>query len=143
MPLQQVLGPWVSEKAGTFPGPDDNEVCHGPARQFFESAMRNGPWDRSTDATMKVLKDGYCLVPDGVEPRFGDYLYLVNMHSARFVLKDPDSGRWIAFSVQSGGNAPYRFWWVDEDFSGAPFDRVPNPEGVRARVDVWRRCKAE
>ena len=140
--VQDLLGSWLAEKAGTFPVEGDNEVCHGPARQFFQPELRNGGWDRSTEAVMKVLKDGYCLVPDDVEPRFGDYLYVVGMHSGRFILKDPASGRWIGYSVQSGGNAPYRFWWVDEDFSGAPFDRVADPDAVRERVDVWRRCRA-
>jgi hypothetical protein len=140
--LQDLLGGWLAEKADTFPVEGDNEVCFGPARQFFASELRNGGYDRSTEAVMKVLRDGYCPVPEDVEPRFGDFLNVVGAHAGRFILKDPGSGRWIGFSVQSGGNAPYRFWWVDEDFSGAPFDRIADPDGVRERVDVWRRCRA-
>jgi hypothetical protein len=141
VPLQEIFGGWFADKANTFPRQGDNEVCHGPARQFFQDELRNGPYDRSTEATEMVLKEDYCLVPDDVEPRFGDYLYVVGMHSGRFILKAPDSGRWISFSVQSGGNVPYRFWWVDEDFSGHPFACVPYVNFRRDRVDVWRRCR--
>jgi len=141
VPLQELLGGWLAVKANTFPVQGDNEVCFGPARQFFQPELRNGGYDRSTEAVMKVLTDGYCPVPDGAEPHFGDFLNLANQHAGRFILKDPATGRWVGFSVQSGGMAPYRFWWVDEDFSGAPFARTPDPDGVRERVDVWRRCR--
>ncbi len=141
VPLQELLGGWLATKVGTFPVDGDNEVCFGPARQFFQPELRNGDFDRSTEAVAKVLTDGYCPVPDGAEPRFGDFLNLVGQHAGRFILEDPATGRWVGFSVQSGGEAPYRFWWVDEDFSGAPFARTPDPVGVRERVDVWRRCR--
>lgn len=141
VPLQVLLGGWLSAKTNTFPVDGDNEVCFGPARQFFQPDLRNGGYDRSTEAVMRVLQDGYCPVPDGVEPRFGDFLNLANQHAGRFILEDPATGRWVGFSVQSGGQASYRFWWVDEDFSGAPFAHAPDPDGVRRRVDVWRRCR--
>lgn len=140
--LQDLLGGWLAEKVGTFPKGDDNDVCFGPARQFYQAELRNGGYDRSTEAIAKVLRDDYTLLADGAEPRFGDVLNLVGKHAGRFIAADPASGRWVGFSVQSGGNAPYRFWWVDEDFSGAPFDRVADPDGVRERVDVWRRSRA-
>jgi len=140
--LQELLGGWLADKVGTFPQDGDNDVCFGPARQFYQAELRNGGYDRSTEAIAKVLTDDYTLLPDGAEPRFGDVLNLVGKHAGRFIATDPASGRWIGFSVQSGGNAPYRFWWVDEDFSGAPFDRVADPDGVRERVDVWRRSRA-
>ena len=73
-------------------------------------------------------------------PTFGDYLNVPNMHAGRYILRDPASGRDISFSVQSGGNAPYRFYWVDEDFSVQPFGHAPDPDVFRTRIDVWRRC---
>jgi hypothetical protein len=139
--LQALLGGWLADKVGTFPEGDDNDVCFGPARQFYQAQLQNGGYDRSTEAIAKVLVDDYALLPDGAEPRFGDVLNLVGKHAGRYIATDPASGRWVGFSVQSGGNAPYRFWWVDEDFSGAPFDHVADPDGVRERVDVWRRSR--
>ncbi|MFN8519891.1 MAG: hypothetical protein U0667_10990 [Chloroflexota bacterium] len=139
--LQELLGGWLADKVGTFPLDGDNDVCFGPARQLYQAELRNGGYDRSTEPIAKVLKDDYTLLPDDAEPRFGDVLNLVGKHAGRFIARDPASGRWIGFSVQSGGNAPYRFWWVDEDFSGAPFDRVADSDGVRERVDVWRRSR--
>lgn len=139
--LQDLLGGWLAAQAGTFPLDGDNDVCFGPARQFYQAELRNGGYDRSTEALAKVLKDDYTLLPDGAEPRFGDILSWTGRHAGRFIATDPESGRWIGFSVQSGGNAPYRFWWVDEDFSGAPFDRVADVDGIREHVDVWRRTR--
>lgn len=57
------------------------------------------------------------------------------------MLRDPASGRDVSFSVQSGGNAPYRFAWLDEDFSTQPFAGKPDPSVLKTQVDVWRRCK--
>jgi hypothetical protein len=62
------------------------------------------------------------------------------MHAGRYILRDPASGRDIAFSVQSGVNAPCRFYWVDEDLSGQPFGHAPDPHVFSTRIDVWRRC---
>ena len=97
--------------------------------------------NRSTEASNLLLHDHYCLLGDDVSPTFADYLSVPNQHAGRYILKDPTSGRDIGFSVQSGGNAPYRFYWVDEDFSATPFGHTPDAQVFRTRVDVWRRCK--
>lgn len=73
--------------------------------------------------------------------RFGDYLWVPGRHSERFLCKDPVIERYIGFSVQSGGNGPYRFYWVDEDFSGRPFKHIPEKELHQKGLDIWRRCR--
>jgi hypothetical protein len=61
-------------------------------------------------------------------------------HSARYILRDPATGRDVIFSVQSGGSSSYRFYWADEDMSGKPFDHQPMSNYRQALVDTWRRC---
>ncbi len=139
--LEKILPGWVGERAGTFPKEGDNDVCHGPARQFFQPTLENGGSDRSTEPVAILLKDFYCPVANDEEPSFGDYLYIPGRHSGRFILKDPASGRAITFSIQSGGFPAYRFWWADEDFSGSPFDRKPKKNFREELTDVWRRCR--
>ena len=138
--LKQILPDWVGERANTFPSGNDTEVCYGAAREFFYP-QQDPRHNRSTEASNLLLHDHYCLLGDDVSPTFGDYLSVPNQHAGRYILKDPTSGRDIGFSVQSGGNAPYRFYWVDEDFSATPFGHTPDAQVFRTRVDVWRRCK--
>jgi hypothetical protein len=139
--IQAFFFGWVRDRANTFPGVDDNDVCHGPARQFYDDTLYNGDSDRSTEATALLLHDHYCLVNDDVAPRFGDYLYDPGVHSARYVLNDPTTGRDIVFSVQSGGIGAYRFWWADEDMSNMPFAHAPMADYRERLIDVWRRCR--
>lgn len=139
--LQEFLFGWIRERANTFPNGDDNDVCHGPARQFYNDTLYNGPSDRSTEATALYLHDHYCVIGDDVLPRFGDYFYNPGAHSARFVLMDPATHRDVVFSVQSGGVSAYRFWWADEDMSGKPFAHEPNSDYRQQLIDVWRRCR--
>ena len=40
--------------------------------------------------------------------------------------------------MQSSGNAPYHFWWIGEDFSGAPFAHTPAVDLFETTLDVWR-----
>ncbi len=93
------------------------------------------------DAAAQLLMNHYCLLGTDVAPAFGDYLSVPNQHAGRYVLRDPATGRDVSFSVQSGGTVPYRFAWLDEDFSGTPFARQADPSVPRTRVDVWRRCR--
>jgi hypothetical protein len=139
--VQDFMFGWIRERANTFPGTDDNDVCHGPARLFYSDVLYNGGYDRSTEAVAVLLTDHYCQVADDAPPRFGDYLYNPGAHSARYILRDPASGRDIVFSVQSGGISAYRFYWADEDMSGKPFDHQPMIDYRQALVDTWRRCR--
>jgi uncharacterized protein YfaQ (DUF2300 family) len=93
------------------------------------------------DAAAQLLMNHYCLLGTDVAPASGDYLSVPNQHAGRYVLRDPATGRDVSFSVQSGGTVPYRFAWLDEDFSGTPFARQADPSVPRTRVDVWRRCR--
>jgi hypothetical protein len=139
--VQEFMFGWIRERANTFPQVDDNDVCHGPARLFYSDILYNGGYDRSTEAVAVLLTDHYCQVADDAPPRFGDYLYNPGAHSARYILKDPATGRDVMFSVQSGGISAYRFYWADEDMSGKPFDHQPMPDYRQVLVDTWRRCK--
>jgi hypothetical protein len=139
--LEKILPNWVGERANTYPGQGDNDVCHGPTRQFFTPQLSNGGKDRSTEPVVILLKDSYCMLDEAREPSFGDYLYTSGKHSGRYVMTDPKSGRGISFSVQSGGIAAYHFWWLDEDFSGKPFERRPMKNWRSEMVDVFRRCR--
>ncbi len=139
--VQEFFVGWIRDRANTFPGADDNDVCHGPARQFYNDTLYNGGSDRSTEASALLLKEHYCLVGDDIAPRFGDYLYNPGAHSARFILTDPATHRDVVFSVQSGGFSAYRFWWADEDMSGKPFAHEPMTDYRQKRVDTWRRCR--
>jgi hypothetical protein len=141
VPVQTFMFGWIRERANSFPQADDNDVCHGPARLFYSDILYNSEYDRSTEAVAVLLTDHYCPVAENALPRFGDYLYIPGAHSARYILKDPASGRDVVFSVQSGGISAYRFYWADEDMSGRPFDHQPMPEYRQALVDTWRRCK--
>jgi len=131
---------WLSQNINTFPVDGENEVCHGAAREFYYTDQ-DPALNASTEATTLLLANYYCEVTDSQTLTFGDYLYIPGMHSGRYMLKDPSSGRHIGFSVQSGGNAPYRFWWIDEDFSGNPFARTPKQNLFSTTIDIWRRCK--
>jgi hypothetical protein len=139
--VQEFMFGWIRERANTFPQVEDNDVCHGPARLFYSDILYNGGYDRSTEAVAVLLTDHYCLVADDAAPRFGDYLYNPGAHSARYILKDPATGRDVIFSVQSGGLSAYRFYWADEDMSGQPFAHQPLPDYRAALVDTWRRCR--
>ena len=139
--VQEFMFGWIRDRANTFPQPGDNDVCHGPARQFYTDVLYNGQYDASTEAVAVLLADHYCQIADDAPPRFGDYLYNPGAHSARYILKDPATGRDIVFSVQSGGISAYRFYWADEDMSGKPFDHQPMPDYRLTLVDTWRRCK--
>ncbi len=140
VPLQSLFPNWLSAKVDTFPNAGDNEVCHGPARQFFSPTLQNGSMDRSTEAVGCLLEKKYCRLANGQEPRFGDYIYAPTKHSGRYILKDPKSGRGVVFAVNSGGTVPYRFWWLDEEFSGRPFAHEPSTELSKV-IDIYRRCK--
>lgn len=131
---------WVGEKANTFPLGSDTDVCYGAAREFF-AAEQDARHNQSTEASSLLLDGHYCLLAEDVAPVFGDYLSVPNQHAGRYVLRDPATGRDVSFSVQSGGNAPYRFAWLDEDFSTRPFAGVADPTVLESRVDVWRRCR--
>ncbi len=139
--VQEFFFGWIRDRANTFPGTDDNDVCHGPARQFYNETLYNGGSDRSTEASALLLHDHYCLVGDDIAPRFGDYLYNPGAHSARFILTDPATHRDVVFSAQSGGFSAYRFWWADEDMSGQPFAHQPMTDYRHKLVDTWRRCR--
>jgi len=138
--IKDLFPNWLSQKISTFPVEGDNEVCHGAAREFYYK-VQNSELNASTEATTLLLANYYCEVSDPQTLTFGDYLYIPGMHSGRYMLKDPGSGRHIGFSVQSGGNAPYRFWWIDEDFSGNPFAHAPKQNLFSTTIDIWRRCK--
>lgn len=138
--LEDLLPNWLNQKINTFPIDGDNEVCHGAAREFYYEDQ-DSSLNASTEATTLMLANYYCEVTNTQSLSFGDYLYIPGMHSGRYILKDPNTGRHIGFSVQSGGNAPYRFWWIDEDFSGDPFGHNPKQDLFVTTIDVWRRCK--
>ncbi len=131
---------WLKNKINTFPVNGDNEVCHGAAREFYY-AEQEASLNASTEATTLLLSNYYCMVSDTNNLAFGDYLYVPGQHSGRYLLQDPQSGRHISFSVQSGGIGAYRFWWVDEDFSGNPFGNTAANNLFSTRIDVWRRCQ--
>lgn len=118
-----------------------NDVCHGVARQFFQNELSNKRGgDRSTEATEFLLKTKYVCLSDGVEPSFGDYLYLPGIHSIRFILKDPVSNRWIGFSAWSSSNTPYRLWWVDQDYTFPGGLTGPQPKAdFPLKFDIWRK----
>jgi hypothetical protein len=139
--VQEFMFGWIRERANTFPQGDDNDVCHGPARLFYSDILYNDGYDRSTEHVAVLLTDHYCPVADDSPPRFGDYLYNPGAHSARYILKDPATGRDVIFSVQSGGTSAYRFYWADEDMSGHPFAHQPLPDYRATLVDTWRRCR--
>ena len=134
-----ILPNWVGERTNTSRLRRTPTSATGAAREFFYP-QQDARHNKITEASNLLLHDHYCLLPDDVRPTFGDYLNVPNIHAGRYILKDPTSGRDISFSVQSGGNAPYRFYWVDEDFSVQPFGHSPDPDVFRPRIDVWRRC---
>jgi len=139
--LRDLIPNWVGQRVSTFPTTDDLDVCHGVAREFYYPTQ-DPRHNQSTEATELLLHQSYCLLSSEVHPRFGDYLYVPpGYHSGRYIMKDRASGRDISFSVQSGGCVPYRFWWVDEDFSDSPFGHKPDPSVFATRIDVWRRCR--
>lgn len=131
---------WVGDRVNTFPAGSDTDVCYGAAREFYAS-NQDARHNASTEASSLLLMNHYCLLGEDVAPAFGDYLSVPNQHAGRYVLRDPATGRDVSFSVQSGGNAPYRFAWLDEDFSRSPFAREADPTLRTTRVDVWRRCR--
>ena len=150
--VQSLLQGWPAKWANRFPaektaeensGISANDVCHGVARQFFSETLGNtNDYDRSTEASEWLLKASYIRLADGITPEFGDYLHLPGGHSLRFILRDPQSGRWITLSAWSDWKTPYRFWWTDQDYSG-PAKRTdglpvePRPEFLN-ELDVWR-----
>ncbi len=138
--LKQIIPNWVGDKATSFPVDGDNEVCHGAAREFYYSEQ-DSRLNASTETTALLLYYDYTLLPTDAVPVFGDYLYRPGEHSSRYIMRDKSSGRDISFSVQSGGNAPYRFWWIDEDMSYEPFGRNPDPNVWIEKIDLWRRSK--
>ncbi|GAA3345676.1 hypothetical protein GCM10020358_53640 [Amorphoplanes nipponensis] len=138
--LAEVLPNWVGDRVNTFPSGADTDVCYGAAREFY-APQQDERHNASTEASSLLLGGHYCLLGNDVAPTFGDYLSVPNQHAGRYVLRDPASGRDVSFSVQSGGNAPYRFAWLDEDFSASPFAGEPDPTVLTTRVDVWRRCR--
>jgi hypothetical protein len=140
--VQDLWTRWIGSRVNTFPEEGDLGVCHGLAREFFyDDEVTSGGYTGSTEAVEALLHDHYCPVPDDVQPRFGDYLWVPGTHSGRFILRDPASGRDISFSVQSGGVSPYRLYWMDEDFSGKPFQHEPVSGLRKTKIDVWRRCR--
>lgn len=148
IPVIEFFEGWPALWANRFPAEKTqtekepaNDVCHGVARQFFMKSLENNGEDRSTEASEWLLKTHYQVLKDGIEPGFGDYLYLPGAHSIRFMLKEPSSGRWIGFSSWSSANTPYRLWWVDQDYlpprSGKP--APPADPLFPQRLDLWRR----
>ncbi len=135
-----ILPNWVGKQVNTFPARGDSDVCFGAAREFY-AQKQDARHNVSTEASNMLLANHYCLLGRDVVPTFGDYLNKPNLHAARYVLRDPASGRDVVFSVQSGGEAPYRFSWLDEDFSSDPFAGKPDPTVLKTQVDVWRRCR--
>lgn len=138
--IKDVFPNWLSNKINTFPVEGDNEVCHGAAREFYYT-QQDCRINASTEATSLLLHNYYKRIPESANPVFGDYLYIPGMHSGRYIMQDPDSKRHICFSVQSGGFCPYRFYWIDEDFSGDPFAHTPKENLFSTHIDVWRRSK--
>ncbi len=138
--VKELLPNWLKNRINTFPVEGDNEVCHGAAREFYY-VEQEASLNASTEATTLMLSNYYCTKTDISNLVFGDYLYVPGQHSGRYLLKDPDSGRHIVFSVQSGGIGAYRFWWMNEDFSGNPFGHKAVDSLLTTRIDVYRRCK--
>jgi hypothetical protein len=146
--IREILSGWVGEWLNRFPaekfereGSYPNDVCHGVSRQFFSPSLANGGQDRATESTAYLLKNNYHLLADGIDPGFGDYLYLPGQHSIRFILKDTSSGRWIGFSAWSSHSTPYRLWWVDQDYEAPTLRNSPPAAdpGFEKQLDVWRR----
>jgi hypothetical protein len=121
-------------------GDSGNDVCFGVSRQFFRDQLADGGLDRSTEATEYMLKNSYRLLSDGVEPAFGDYLYLPGQHAIRFIMKDPNSKRWIGITAWSDSRTPYRLWWVDQDYQNplSSSTIAPDPNFPK-KMDIWRR----
>ncbi len=141
--VQELWPNWIGNKVNTFPTETDNDVCHAPAREFFFENQtpvqsRNA---RDTQAIAAVLTRFYCPLESSEGMTFGDFLWVPAEHSGRFILTDPKSKRDVSFSVNSGGNVPYRFYWMDEDFSTHPYSHMPDSSVRSIRVDVWRRCR--
>ncbi len=141
--LQKIFPGWVGEKIGQYPNRDyDIDVCHSFANSFFWEKQPDvkTDWKLGIRGTMvhRVNSHGievtlarqYCLLPDGLAPAFGDVVYRAGYHTGRYVARDPKSGRMIVTSILSGGGQPYRFIWLDEEFS---FKGQPS-------FDIWRRC---
>lgn len=142
--LQKIFPGWVGEKIGNYPNRDyDIDVCHSFANSFFWKKQPDvkTDWKLGIQGTAyffpinshnidETLARQYCLLPDGLEPAFGDVVYRAGFHTGRYVARDPQSGRMIVTSILSGGGQPYRFIWLDEEFSyqGQPL------------FDIWRRC---
>ena len=133
--VQDIFKNWVSAKVNTFPLPDDQVGPYTLVREFFRErqsaksliqAAHRAPFEA-------MLSRSYCTVTDREELRFGDIISIPGLHAARYILKDPVSGRGIVMSLQNSPAMPYRFWWVDEDFG---VDKE-----WRSKVDVWRRCR--
>jgi len=147
--IQELMEGWPVEWLNHFPGEKTiadgtgqgaNDVCHGVARQFFRTQLSNSSGsDRSTEASELLLKTYYQVLPESVDPAFGDYLYLPGAHSIRFILSDPHSGRWIGFSSWSSADTPYRLWWVDQDYVGPSAVPPPANPAFPKKMDVWRR----
>ena len=138
--IEDLFPNWLKNKINTFPVDGDNEVCHGAAREFYYIEQESS-LNASTEATTLMLANYYCTQEISSTPVFGDYLYIPGQHSGRYILRDPNSGRDIVFSVQSGGVSAYRFWWLDEDFSGNPFANIAVDNLLSTTIDVWRRCR--
>lgn len=140
--IDDVLEGWVGKWVNRFPGDKriadglGSDVCHEVSRQFFKEALSYvGKGD-----TERLLTTHYELLSESVEPAFGDYLYLPERHSIRFILKDPNSGRWIGFTSWSSAETPYRLWWIDQDYT-YPAD-LPIKSDFPRSMDVWRRLSS-
>jgi hypothetical protein len=145
--IREVFHGWPAKWANRFPaemidanGDSGNDVCFGVSRQFFRDQLADGGLDRSTEATEYMLKNSYRLLSDGVEPAFGDYLYLPGQHAIRFIMKDPNSKRWIGITAWSDSRTPYRLWWVDQDYQNplSSSTIAPDPNFPK-KMDIWRR----
>lgn len=139
--LQDLFAGWIAPKVNTFPSKADHGGPFALAREFYFEKQTPLSQEKaaSADTFAAFLGKHYCLLPDLIEPRFGDIVYAPGVHAARFIMKDPVSGRGIGLSVHAGG--PYRFWWIDEDFSKRPFAKSPERDLRLTRLDFWRRCK--
>lgn len=139
--LQDIFQNWLSHKIGSLPTRADHLESFAVTREFYfdkQSSLDVAGAD-SVELFEAFLSRHYCQVADGVEPRFGDVIYIPGVHAGRFILKDPVSGRGVGLSLHAKGS--YRFWWIDEDFSLKPFARTPERDLRQSRVDFWRRCK--
>lgn len=139
--LQDLFAGWIKTKVNAFPTQTDHNSPYAAAREFyFEKQTPIAQPRASSEGTFGgLLAQHYCMIADSVEPRFGDIVYVPGAHAGRFIMKDPVSGRGIGLSLYAGG--PYRFWWIDEDFSTKPFAKSPEPDLRSTRIDFWRRCK--